>query len=679
MGRAVFTILALALVALLVWWLWWLFFSCQTHLACLTVEEYRPTSIRPIPYAAEDSRAISFPSPLGDEPVRSLHSLQTSASLQTLAAQLDARRGDVLVLYVSAQGVSSDGTAYLLGSNFLDQPASGRIKIAEVLAETARLGGKLKFLILNVSHVPSDPRLGMLVNEFLRLLVEAVEATQDPSLWVLAACRPLQTSRVSHSRQLSAFAFYVFEGLRGAADRDLDRKVGLDELADYVGTGVANWADRTSGGQTAQTPLLLRGGKGIVPTSEGEGIVVLVPALLPPEDEESDETESKKAAEEETERVQAQRQKIENLLARAWRRRDQMLRREKSSPGKTPSGKTVRQRRAAGQYAAYFGALRLKNDLVFRAPSYVRWHAAAVMNSQARNQRRSTFQPIFNLLTGLAKLIEQIESFEKTHLRGGPGAVAGLSRAAGLPEDLARLHDTARLLAGIHKNLRQNVVRRRVGELAARPGDKGNATRIDNLLSTAVLPADGRLELIRVLGKLQEPLDAEVPPDEYRPPAARVPWALLRDQSRLEAMLVGLADPKQAAALDEIIAALPANTSPNAKGPWQQYQELGNRLGAFYAELPRRVERACKEPYGNKTANGSTGNGSTDNGSMSFAQRQALGRLLRAVDGRDVEKLDDLACRFALLPMPVALAPAVLTINGPATLMLVHNPTGRRN
>ena len=723
-GRAVFTILALALVALLIWWLWWLFFSRQTHLACLTVEEYRPTSIRPIAYAEEDSRAISFPSPLGDEPVRSLHSLQTSASLQTLAAQLDARRDDVLVLYVSAQGVSHDGTAYLLGANFLDQPASGRIKLAEVLAETARLGGKLKLLVLNVSHVSSDPRLGMLVNEFPRLLVEAVEETQDPSLWVLAACRPLQTSRASHSRQLSAFAFYVSEGLRGAADRDLNRKVSLDELADYVGVGVANWVDRTSGGQTAQSPLLLRGGKGIVPTSEGEGIVVLVPALFPQEDEEADETEGKKAAQEEKGLAQAQRKKIEDLLARAWRRRDQMLRREKSSEEKTPPGdgwaevdfaphlcrefqarllaydeqsrcgRAFRKklpgeldgllhdrgpstilgrladarkrfdraarpdfRRAAGEYAAYFEALRLKNDLLFRAPSYVRWHAAAVMNSKARNQRHSSFQPIFNLLAGLAKLIGQIEPFEQTYLRGD-------SVAAGLSEDLTRLRDSARLLADIHKNLQQNVVRQRAGELAARPDAKGNAARIDNLLSTAVLPADYRLQLIRALDKLQEPLDAEVPPDEYHPPVARVPWALLRDQARLEAMLVGLADPKQAATMDEIIATLPAHTSQktsrNRKGPWRLYQDLGNRLGTFHAELPRRVERACKEPDRKDTAPTPT----------DFAQRQALGRLLRAVDGRDVEKLDDSVCRFALIPMPVALAPAVLTIDGPGTLML---------
>ncbi len=722
-GRVIFTLLALGLLALLVGWLWWLFFARQTRLACVSVEQYHPASIAPIPFGDEDVRAISFPSPLGNEEVRSLHSLQTATSLQTLATQIDARGGDAVVLYLSVQGVSSDGSAYLLGTDFLTRPASGRIKLDDLLEETSRLPGKLKLLILNVSHVSSDPRLGMIVNQFPRLLAAAVEKNQDPNLWVLAANGPLQTSRVSYSEGLSAFGFFVSQGLRGAADRNRDREVYLDELVDYVGNGVLDWVDQTSGGRTAQAPTLLHGKEGVVPSSRGQGVLVLVPAVVPEEDPQDAEVENEDKIEEQEQHELAQRKKIEELLLRAWQRRDQMLRRVNAAAGNStegskgnwaavdyaphlcrefqarllaydrryrcgrafrdklpgeledllldrdPSSILVRladarrrfesrvlpgYQRGGGKYSAYIRALQLKNDLVFQAPSYVRWHAAGVMNSKAR-QRHASFRPIVNLLGNLSKLIDRLQAFRRDFLADKPGD-------ADLAEALAGLDDRSRRLAGVWENLQQDGVMQSARELAARPNTKGNAEKIIDLLSTAVLPAQSRLELIRAVGELQQPLDAEVSQGEYKRPHAVVPWNLLRDQARLEVMLVGLADAQAASRLDEILAGLPVDTPQSGEEPWAQYRQMGNRLGAFYAGLTDRIER----PW-SKLEAGMPSAEPTDSDSNRV---QALGRLLRAVDGRDVAGLEDSLAAVAIIPMPATLEPEELTVGGPSAIVL---------
>lgn len=722
LGRAVFTLLSLGLLALLVWWLWWLFFSRQTHLACVTVEQYHPATIAPIPFGEEDVHALSAPSPLGNEEVRSLHSLQTAGSLQTLWAQVDARGGDVIVLYINAQGVSSDGSAYLLGTDFLTRPESGRIKLDELLAETARLPGKLKLLILNVSHVSSDPRLGMLVNQFPRLLATAVEEVQDPSLWVLAANGPLETSRVSYSGGLSAFGFYVSEGLHGRADRNLDSQVDLDELADYVGNGVLDWVDKTSGGRTAQAPMLLRGGKGSVPSSEGRDVFVLVPAVVPDEDPEEaqGENENQEKSEQSGQPAPAERKKIEELLLRAWQRRDQMLRRGNGAsenvaegsngnwaavdyaphlcrefqarllaydqrsrcgrafweklPGELedllldrgPSSIEARladarrrferdvlpgYQRGGGKYSAYVRAVQLKNELVFSAPSYVRWHAAGVMDSKA-GHRYASYQPIVSLLNELSKLTDSLEAFRRDFLSDKPGG-------ADPAEALERLDERSRRLAGVWQNLQKDGVEQNARELAAGPNTKGNAEKITDLLSAAVLPAQSRLELIRAVDELDQPLQAEVSPDEYKRPADAVPWTLLRDQARLEVMLVGLADGQAETELDEILARLPADTPQSGQEPWAEYRALGKRLGEFYAGLPDRIKRQwSKLSAGESSVEADSGGA------------EALGRLLRGVDGRDAAGLEEAVSAAAILPMPAAVAPAELTVGGPPLIVL---------
>src|SRR5581483_4262520 len=80
---------------------------------------------------------------------------------------------------------------------------------------------------------------------------------------VLWACAPGQHSLASEDLGHSAFAYYLRQGLQGAADGYTadgqggvrDSRVTVRELARFVQARVPRWADRTRA--TAQTPQFL--------------------------------------------------------------------------------------------------------------------------------------------------------------------------------------------------------------------------------------------------------------------------------------------------------------------------------------------------------------------------------------------------------------------------------------
>ena len=88
---------------------------------------------------------------------------------------------DTLILYISAHGVSDDGEPYLLCSDFLfrRQNVAGRYPLAKLFNQVQRCPAKLKLLILDAGGIEYDPRLGMVVNEFPRL-VDAQLRTSAP-------------------------------------------------------------------------------------------------------------------------------------------------------------------------------------------------------------------------------------------------------------------------------------------------------------------------------------------------------------------------------------------------------------------------------------------------------------------------------------------------------------------
>jgi hypothetical protein len=269
------SLLFLCLVAALGWLIWRYAFASHTYYAVLSVQGYTRHAVPPVPYFENDARFF-------EDAIRceTLQDSQTRKSMGELAVRLDKivpRRRDVLVLYVSAHGVSlaSGGQkdAYLLCADFNNtsdrrhgEIAEGCFKVADFLTQVGKCQAGVKLVILDAGHLPTEPRLGVLVNEFPTLLAAAVEQTGDPGLWVLTANGIHESSHVAHSAHQSVFNHYVVRGLAGDADcNPVDRLVDLAELTAFVNTGVVEWMRAQYAKPESQTPQLLWGGGKVTP------------------------------------------------------------------------------------------------------------------------------------------------------------------------------------------------------------------------------------------------------------------------------------------------------------------------------------------------------------------------------------------------------------------------------
>ncbi len=265
--RILLSLVCLGLVSLFVWLIVWWIFLPTVHFAYLPVVDYDVLAAPPIRFLEEDMQAFTRVAPHRAAVV--LGDLQTSGAMPTLTKRLEGFQTggkDTLVLYVAGHGIAEDGTAYVLCSDFLRQDAPGRYPLSDLVTALEAFPADLKLLILDAGRVSYDARLGVLVNEFPRLLEDSLQQHRDPRLWVLSANHVLEASHVSSSAGQSPFGYYVAEAIRGGADRDGDRQVDLAEFAAYVRQGVSQWVQRESGGRMSQTPQLLQAGVGNVPT-----------------------------------------------------------------------------------------------------------------------------------------------------------------------------------------------------------------------------------------------------------------------------------------------------------------------------------------------------------------------------------------------------------------------------
>lgn len=255
----------------------------SVRLVALTAPGYDGFQVPPLAFAAEDLAAL--------EPLA--RTLQPKAALRQLAAldrpQAFARltsaleqtgaSDDVLILYACAHGISEAGFGYLLCANFDAARASeGRIALSELISAVSRAPARTKLLLLDAGRLRSDPRLGVLVNDFPSQLAGEVVASGDPNLWVLSATSAGEYSHVSAASERSVFGYYVEQGLRGSADLNSDGAIRLDEIHRFVSKAVGNAVRDATVGAETQTPLLLCGR----PDSSGAPLPVICPAMQLP-------------------------------------------------------------------------------------------------------------------------------------------------------------------------------------------------------------------------------------------------------------------------------------------------------------------------------------------------------------------------------------------------------------
>ncbi|WP_182869892.1 carboxypeptidase-like regulatory domain-containing protein [Stieleria mannarensis] len=260
--RAAIVIGLLALTVVLILLLFPPFFAPQTHLVLIGSRGNDAFNTPPIPFVAEDLEAIAS---IREAKVRdqseTLRSAQSAKNLAGRLAETKVNARDNLILYINAHGVTDNATAYLLCDNFdLRQPDLGRISVETLLDQVRQSPAATKLIVINAGTIDYDPGLGVVGNEFPRLLENAVRQTRDPSLWVYCSHSSLQYSHVSRAARRSVFGMFVGEGLKGAADLDHDRTIKLSELVGFTSANVAKWVAQSTDRGAQQSPQLIWGG-----------------------------------------------------------------------------------------------------------------------------------------------------------------------------------------------------------------------------------------------------------------------------------------------------------------------------------------------------------------------------------------------------------------------------------
>jgi hypothetical protein len=260
----------------------------NAQLVFLTGADYHPLRAPPAAYALEDFGALESLDKVldrhGAEPgPLLLGQMRSAGAMRTLSEDLSGSTPEsagALIVYVDGHGVSDNGTAYLLCRNYdPSNPVAGRYRLHDLLHQLSGSAAAVKLLILDTGRIEADPRMGMLINEFPRLLQQEVEQTGDQNLWVLTSNAILERSHVSPALERSVFGYFVALGLRGAADLNADKAIDVDELYRYVRANVSAWVRTATAGHETQTPLLLWGGGSNL--NPPHSLPVLLPVSMP--------------------------------------------------------------------------------------------------------------------------------------------------------------------------------------------------------------------------------------------------------------------------------------------------------------------------------------------------------------------------------------------------------------
>ncbi|MCL4204343.1 MAG: hypothetical protein KJ000_17810 [Pirellulaceae bacterium] len=243
----------------------------QRHLVAIAIWATDQLAVEPLPYAREDVDGLSS---VPDVQFLGSLGLQDQASFGSLGNQLRdvvGGRDDLLALYLAAHGVTEGDQAFVVCSDFLRTPEGGRFPVRDLFGQLAESPAKLKLLILDAGRLGYEPRLGIVANEFPRLVEQELAAMPEQELWVLLSAAPLQRTAAAHPRRQSLFGYSVADALRGAADREpQDRYVTLFETYVHVDNECTRWFGADS--PARHTPLLMKAGRGVVsPSRDGQG------------------------------------------------------------------------------------------------------------------------------------------------------------------------------------------------------------------------------------------------------------------------------------------------------------------------------------------------------------------------------------------------------------------------
>ncbi len=174
---------------------------------------------------------------------------------------------DLVMLYLSMPG-AVDGAAEpcLIPPGASPWRSEEWLRVRDLLAQlfpkdqSSKLpAGVKKLLILDATRMGNNWGLGLLYNSFAERLKEVVQEVNIPNLAVLNSTGPGQVGWAAPELQGSVFAYFLWQGLNGAADVEQsgnrDKVVSLQELYQYLRAYVGQWV--TENRADVQEPLLL--------------------------------------------------------------------------------------------------------------------------------------------------------------------------------------------------------------------------------------------------------------------------------------------------------------------------------------------------------------------------------------------------------------------------------------
>jgi hypothetical protein len=186
---------------------------------------------------------------------------------ENLCDQFDEAAGrgrkQAVIVYLSMHGlVNENNEPCLLPPQASPWDSKDWLPVGSLLDDLlAKHADRDVLLLLDCSRIDVDWSLGVLQNDFADRLRGVVKDKQRKyrGLSVLCSAGPGQLGWTAPELGGSVFGYYVWRGLQGKADNNRDRRVGLQELGDYVQENVSQWVRYHR--NAAQEPMLIASGR----------------------------------------------------------------------------------------------------------------------------------------------------------------------------------------------------------------------------------------------------------------------------------------------------------------------------------------------------------------------------------------------------------------------------------
>lgn len=231
----------------------------NAYLVSLPFSIYEDTSLPPVAYARQDAELLVDTLPKNAEnaynagelePLRNKLKAIAEGKIRLEPGESNAKKledGQPFIFHVVGHAALADDAVHILPLKADPDDPKTWLPLADLVKALADCPTKKKLLLLDLSRPRTNAFLGPLADEVTPKLHEwlAKKRAELPCP-VIVSCSPGEESLVIPQVGASAFAFYLAEGLRGAADgygtAAPDKKVKVRELAEFVRVRIARWA-----------------------------------------------------------------------------------------------------------------------------------------------------------------------------------------------------------------------------------------------------------------------------------------------------------------------------------------------------------------------------------------------------------------------------------------------------